>query len=188
MGDALAPLYRALLAETGDDPARGGLRSTPERAAEAFAFLTSGYGFDPAAELAGAVFPSESDDAAANGMIAVKRTEFHSLCEHHLLPFFGHAHVAYLPNERIAGFSAIPRVIDGYAHRLQTQERLTAQVANALMELLDARGVGVVIEARHLCVMMRGVRKQNPVMRTSCLLGAVRTDRAARAEFLDLIR
>ncbi len=183
MGDALARLYGALLAETGDDPARDGLRSTPERAAKAFAFLTSGYDFDPAAELADAVFPSESDD-----MIAMKEVEIHSLCEHHLLPFFGHAHVAYLPNERIAGFSAIPRVIDCYAHRLQTQERLTVQVANALMELLDARGVGVVIEARHLCVMMRGVRKQDPVMRTSCLLGAMRTDRAARAEFLDLIR
>ena len=183
MREGLERAYGELVGASGDDPARDGLRSTPARAAEAFAFLTSGYRGDPAAELADAVFPSESDE-----MISMKDIELYSLCEHHLLPFFGHAHVAYIPDDSIVGFSSIPRLIDGFAHRLQIQERLTAQVAGALMEVLNARGVGVVIEARHLCVMMRGVRKQNPVMRTSCMLGTFRTDSSTRAEFLALIR
>lgn len=183
MQEALEQAYGELLSASGDARARDGLETTPARAAEAFAFLTSGYRFDPAAELADAVFPSESDE-----MVAMKDIELHSLCEHHLLPFFGHAHVAYVPDESIIGFSKIARIVDGFAHRLQVQERLTAQIAGVLMEALSARGVGVVIEARHLCVTMRGVRKQNPVMRTSCMLGTLRTDSAARAEFLDLIR
>ena len=183
MREGMERAYGELLAASGDDPRRDGLRSTPARAAEAFAFLTSGHRGDPAAELAEAVFPSESDE-----MIAMKDIELYSLCEHHLLPFFGHAHVAYIPGESIVGFSNIPLLVDAFAHRLQIQERLTAQVAGTLMEVLGARGVGVVIEARHLCVMMRGVRKQNPVMRTSCLLGTFRTDSAARAEFLAAIR
>ena len=124
MREGLERAYGELVGASGDDPARDGLRSTPARAAEAFAFLTSGYRGDPAAELADAVFPSESDE-----MISMKDIELYSLCEHHLLPFFGHAHVAYIPNESIVGFSSIPRLIDGFAHRLQIQERLTAQVA-----------------------------------------------------------
>ena len=183
MRERLERAYGELLAASDDDPGRNGLRTTPARAAEAFAFLTSGYRGDPAAELAEAVFPSESDE-----MICVKDIELYSLCEHHLLPFFGHAHVAYVPDESIVGFSNIPQLVDRFAHRLQIQERLTAQVAGTLMEVLGARGVGVVIEARHLCVMMRGVRKQNPVMRTSCMLGTFRTDSATRAEFLASIR
>jgi GTP cyclohydrolase I len=183
MQEGLEQAYGELLAASGDDRAGDGLRATPARAAEAFAFLTSGYRFDPAAELADGVFPSESDE-----MVAMKDIELYSLCEHHLLPFFGHAHVAYVPGESIVGFSKIARIVDGFAHRLQVQERLTAQIAGTLMESLGARGVGVVIEARHLCVAMRGVRKQNPEMRTSCMLGTFRTDSATRAEFLDLIR
>ena len=183
MQEGLEQAYDKLIAGSGDNPARDGLRITPTRAAEAFAFLTSGYRRDPAAELADAVFPSESGQ-----MISMKDIELYSLCEHHLLPFFGHAHIAYIPNESIVGFSNIPRLVDGFAHRLQIQERLTAQVAGTVMEVLDARGVGVIIEARHLCVMMRGVRKQSPVMRTSCMLGTFRTDSTTRAEFLDLIR
>ena len=183
MQDGLERAYNDLVAASGDAATRDGLRATPARAAEAFAFLTSGYHHDPAAELAEAVFPSESDQ-----MISMKDIELYSLCEHHLLPFFGHAHVAYIPNESIVGFSNIPTLIDGFAHRLQIQERLTAQVATTVMEILGAQGVGVVIEARHLCVMMRGVRKQRPVIRTSCMLGTFRTDSTTRAEFLDLIQ
>ena len=183
MREGLERAYGELVAASGDDPGRDGLRITPARAAEAFAFLTSGYRFDPAAELEDAVFPSESDE-----MVAVKDIELYSLCEHHLLPFFGHAHVAYVPDATIVGFSKIAHIVDGFAHRLQVQERLTAQIAGTLMETLNPRGVGVVVEARHLCVAMRGVRKQNPVMRTSCMLGTFRTDSATRAEFLDLIR
>ena len=183
MRERLERAYGELVSASGDDPGRDGLRITPARAAEAFSFLTSGYRFDPAAELADAVFPSESDE-----MVAMKDIELYSLCEHHLLPFFGHAHVAYVPGETIVGFSKIARIVDGFAHRLQVQERLTAQIAGTIMEALSARGVGVVIAARHLCVTMRGVRKQNPVMRTSCMLGTFRTDSATRAEFLDLIR
>ena len=183
MRERVERAYGELLAASKDDPGRDGLRITPARAAEAFAFLTSGYGGDPAAELAEAAFPSESDE-----MICMKDIELYSLCEHHLLPFFGHAHVAYVPDESIVGFSNIPQLVDRFAHRLQIQERLTAQVAGIVMEVLGARGVGVVIEARHLCVMMRGVRKQNPVMRTSCMLGTFRTDSATRAEFLASIR
>ena len=183
MRDTLERLYGELLATTGDDPSRQGLQRTPERAAETLRFITSGYDFDPAAELADAVFASESDE-----MISVNDIELYSLCEHHLLPFFGRAHVAYIPNGHIVGLSKIPRIIDGFSHRLQIQERLTTQVATTLMERLGARGVGVVIEARHLCVMMRGVRKQNSIMRTSCMLGTFRTDSATRAEFLNLIR
>ena len=183
MRERVERAYGELVAASGDDPVRDGLRITPARASEAFAFLTSGYRADPAAELAKAVFPSESDE-----MIAMKDIELYSLCEHHLLPFFGHAHVAYIPDTSIVGFSNIPQLVDRFAHRLQIQERLTAQVAGTLMEVLRARGVGVVIEARHLCVMMRGVRKQNPVMRTSCMLGTFRTDSATRAEFLASIR
>lgn len=183
MSDALERLYGEVLATVGDDPSRHGLQRTPARAAETLNYLTSGYNFNPYMELRDSIFPSESDE-----MISVNGIELYSLCEHHLLPFFGHAHVGYIPNGHIIGLSKIPRIIDGYAHRLQIQERLTTEVATALMEHLDARGVGVVIEARHLCVMMRGVRKQNSVMRTSCMLGTFRTDSVTRAEFLNLIR
>ena len=183
MREGIERAYSDLVTASGDDENRDGLRATPARAAEAFTFLTSGYRRDPATEFAEAAFPSESDQ-----MISMKDIELYSLCEHHLLPFFGHAHIAYIPNKSIVGFSNIPTLVDGFAHRLQIQERLTAQIATTVMEALGAQGVGVVIEARHLCVMMRGVRKQRPVIRTSCMLGTFRTDSATRAEFLDLIQ
>jgi len=181
MQDSLEKIYRKLIVTLSDDPERQELQRTPERAAEALRFLTSGYKLDPERELANAIFPSDSDE-----MVLVKDIEFYSLCEHHLLPFFGRVHVAYIPNGSIIGLSKIPLIIDGYSHRLQIQERLTTQIATTLMEHLHARGVGVVIEARHLCVMMRGVRKQSPVIRTSSMLGMFRTNTSMRTEFLNL--
>lgn len=182
MQDGLNHLYEKLLSTLGEDPDRHGLQRTPERAAEAIRYLTSGYDLNPENELVDAIFPADSDE-----MISVNDIEFYSLCEHHLLPFFGRVHVSYIPNGRIIGLSKIPLIIDGYAHRLQIQERLTTQIATTLMEQLDARGVGVVIEARHLCVMMRGVLKQNPVIRTFSMLGLFRTDASKRAEFLNTV-
>lgn len=181
MQDSLENIYSKLLATLSDDPERQGLRRTPERAAEALRFLTSGYRFNPERELVNSIFPSDSDE-----MVLVKNIEFYSLCEHHLLPFFGHVHVAYIPNGSIIGLSKIPLIIDEYSHRLQIQERLTTQLATTLMEYLHPHGVGVVIEARHLCVMMRGVRKQGPVIRTSSMLGTFGTNTSMRSEFLNL--
>ncbi len=174
-------LYRTLLEEIGEDPEREGLLDTPRRAAEALRFLTSGYSQD-ISELV-TVFASDTDE-----MIIVQDVELYSLCEHHMLPFIGKCHVAYLPQGQIIGVSKIPRIVDAFARRLQVQEELTRQIATCLMDVIDARGVGVVIEARHLCMMMRGVEKQNSLMKTSCMLGAFRTQPQTRAEFLDLIR
>ncbi len=174
--------YRRILEIVGEDPNREGLRKTPKRAAEAFEFLTQGYKKDIKEIVNNAIFTSDNDE-----MIIVKDIELYSLCEHHLLPFFGKAHVGYIPKGKIIGLSKIARIVDVYARRLQVQENLTKQIAITLMEVTGALGVGVVIEAKHLCMMMRGVEKQNSIMKTSCLLGVFRKEDATRKEFLSLI-
>ena len=171
-----------LLAELGEDPSREGLRRTPERFSRAISFLTSGYGTDIRKILNSAVFREKYSE-----MVVVKSIDLFSLCEHHLLPFFGKAHVAYVPNGRIVGLSKIPRLVEAFARRLQVQERLTQQIADTLYDVLKPEGVGVVIEARHMCMMMRGVEKQNSVATTSAMLGSFRSDNKTRAEFLHLI-
>ena len=176
-------LVRSLLAELGEDPDREGLRQTPRRVARAWKFLTQGYALDPKDVLNNAIFTEDVDE-----MITIRDIEVYSMCEHHLLPFFGKAHVAYMPNGKIIGFSKIPRLVDIYARRLQVQERLTRQIADTIQELLQPRGVAVVIEAAHLCMTMRGVEKQNSIAVTSAMLGGFRSDRASRMEFLGLIR
>ena len=180
--ESVASLVRKMIALIGEDPEREGLKKTPERYEKALKFLTSGYHQNVDHLLNGATFSVCYDE-----MVVVKDIEFFSLCEHHLLPFFGKAHVAYLPNGRLVGLSKIPRVIEVFARRLQVQERLTDQVADALMEVLDPRGVGVVIEAYHLCMMMRGVEKQNSKTITSALRGTFRSDARTRDEFLRLV-
>jgi GTP cyclohydrolase I len=179
---ALPGTIRTLLAGLGEDPAREGLSRTPERVVEAWKFLLQGYRTDPANILENAIFTEDNDE-----MICVRDIELYSMCEHHLLPFVGKAHVAYIPDGRIVGFSKIPRLVDVFARRLQVQERLTTQIAETLQGLLRPLGVGVVIEATHLCMTMRGAQKQNSVAVTSAMLGAFRNDRATRNEFLDLI-
>ncbi len=178
----VAALIRELLKELGEDPEREGLRNTPERAAEAWAFLTGGYRQTPRAVLNGAVF-----QAHLNHMIILRDIEIYSLCEHHLLPFYGRCHVGYIAKEKVLGVSKIARIVDCYARRVQIQERLAEQVAKAVMQEADAEGVGVVMECRHLCMMMRGVEKQNSVMTTSVVLGSFRNDSATRQEFMALI-
>lgn len=175
--------YRKLIQSIGEDTERPGLKATPKRAAKAFLYLTGGYKEDVRKVINNALFPSDNDE-----MIIVKDIELYSLCEHHLLPFFGKCHVGYLPNGKIIGLSKIARVVDIFSRRLQVQENLTKQIAETLMEHAGAKGVGVVIEARHLCMMMRGVEKQNSIMKTSCMLGAFRKDISTRSEFLSLIR
>ena len=175
--------YREILREIGEDPGREGLLKTPERAAEAMAFLTAGYAEDPDSLIREAVF-----EEASNDLVLVRSIEFHSLCEHHLLPFFGHAHVAYFPKGRIVGVSKVARLVDALARRLQVQERMTRQIAEALESALEPLGVAVVVEARHLCMTMRGVQKHDAVMVTSHLSGVFRDDAMARAEFYSLIR
>jgi len=179
----MEPLVRDLLKELGEDPYREGLQKTPERVAKALQYLTSGYGTTVADVLNDAIFTEPYDE-----MVVVKDIEVYSLCEHHLLPFFGKAHIAYLPAGRIVGLSKLARLVDMFARRLQVQERLTTQVAEALQEALRPAGVGVVIEAAHFCMMMRGVEKQNSMAVTSCMLGAFRDSRMTREEFLQLIR
>jgi GTP cyclohydrolase I len=174
---------RALLAEIGENPQREGLLDTPKRVRKSLAFLTQGYQQDPRAVLGGAIFEEAYDE-----MVVVKDIEFYSLCEHHLLPFFGTAHIAYIPNGRIVGLSKLPRLVEIFARRLQVQERLTTQIAETLQDLLQPVGVAVVIEASHLCMMMRGIQKQNSTTVTSCLLGRFRDDEKTRAEFLTLVR
>ncbi|MHC4957798.1 MAG: GTP cyclohydrolase I FolE [Planctomycetota bacterium] len=174
---------RAILEAVGEDPAREGLRKTPERVAESMAFLTSGYGQDLSELVNGALYEDAADE-----MVVVSDIELYSMCEHHMLPFVGKAHVAYLPAGRIIGLSKIPRIVDMYARRLQVQERLTTQIAEALMEVLTPRGVGVLIEADHLCMRMRGVEKQSSFAMTSCMLGGFRSDARTRHEFLTLVR
>jgi GTP cyclohydrolase I len=175
-------LYRKILEEIGEDPEREGLVKTPRRAADAMRFLTRGYHQDVHAVLNGAIFEEPYDD-----MIIVKDIEFYSMCEHHLLPFFGRCHVGYLPNGRIIGVSKIARVVEMFSRRLQVQERLTHQIAHALHEALNPRGVGVVMEARHLCMMIRGIEKQNSKMITSDVLGLFRSDARTRDEFMKLL-
>jgi GTP cyclohydrolase I len=179
----IEPLIKDLLKELGEDPYREGLDKTPERVAKSLGYLTSGYGKTVAEVLNGAIFTEPYDE-----MVVVKDIEVYSLCEHHLLPFFGKAHIAYLPAGRIVGLSKLARLVDMFARRLQVQERLTTQIAEALQETLQPAGVGVVIEAFHFCMMMRGVEKQNSQAITSCMLGAFRDCRETREEFLHLIR
>ena len=181
-GADLESAVRTLLAEIGEDPLRDGLQRTPERVRRMYAELTAGYRADPDALINGATF-----EVAYDEMVVVRDIEFFSLCEHHLLPFYGRAHVGYLPRGRVIGLSKIPRIVDLYAHRLQVQERLTVQVADFLMERLEPKGVGCVVEASHLCTMMRGVRKQEATMVTSSMLGTFRRDARTRGEFMGLI-
>jgi GTP cyclohydrolase I len=180
--EAGAPaLIENLLRRLGEDPGREGLLRTPERVARSLAFLTSGYGQDVHGVLNGAVFEERYSD-----MVVVRDIELYSLCEHHLLPFHGRAHVAYVPDGRVVGLSTLPRLVDVFARRLQVQERLTTQIADALDEVLAPRGVGVIVEASHLCMMMRGVGKQNSRTITSTMRGAFLSDPRTRAEFLAL--
>ena len=183
LADPIAQHAQAMLAHLGEEIGRPGLRDTPKRFAKAMRFLTSGYEIDPADAVGNGIF-----DAEGEGVVLVRDVEFHSLCEHHLLPFSGRMHVAYLPGARIIGLSKIPRIIDLYARRLQVQERLTEQVAEALVDLLDPRGVIVVAEARHLCMAMRGVEKQNSATVTRALRGAYAHDVGARQEILSMMQ
>ncbi|MFO0707185.1 MAG: GTP cyclohydrolase I FolE [Nitrospira sp.] len=181
--DVLRSLVTEMLLALGENPGRNGLLKTPERVAKALAFMTQGYQRDIDHLLNGALFPIEYDE-----MVIVKDIDFFSMCEHHMLPFFGKVHVGYLPNKKVVGLSKIPRIVDVFARRLQVQERLTKQIAETLKTKLNAHGVGVVVEARHLCMMMRGVEKQNTVAVSSAMLGAFRTQQQTRLEFLKLIR
>jgi GTP cyclohydrolase I len=183
MIDALASHYRAILESLGESPGREGLRDTPMRAARAMAFLTEGYHKDLQEIVNEAVFDSDNDE-----MVLVRDIELYSLCEHHLLPFIGRCHVAYLPAGKVIGLSKIARITDMFARRLQIQENLTLQIAHAVQQVTGAKGVGVIIEAKHMCMMMRGVEKQNSVMSTSVMLGRMRDDPATRQEFLALAR
>ena len=180
---ALAGQYRAILEGCGDDPTREGLLKTPERAAKAMAFLTSGMHQDPGAILESALFEEQYSE-----MVVVRDVELYSLCEHHLLPFFGKAHVAYIPNGRIVGLSKIPRVIDVFARRLQVQERLTLQVRDCVQETLQPHGVAVMIEAQHLCMQMRGVQTQGATTTTSAFTGSFLDDPKTRREFMALVQ
>ncbi len=181
--DDLAALVKQQLTHLGEDPSREGLVRTPERVAKSFEFLTSGYRTDVQSLINNAIFEEDCSE-----MVLVRDIEIYSLCEHHMLPFFGRAHVAYIPDGRIIGLSKIPRIVDAFARRLQVQERLTQQVAEALNDALGPRGVAVVVEARHLCMMMRGVEKQNSSATTSAMLGLFREDPKTRMEFLELSR
>ena len=178
----MADHYRALIEAIGEDADREGLMKTPERAAKALAFLTQGQSVDPAAILRSALFKEECEE-----MVLIRDIEVFSLCEHHMLPFLGKAHVAYLPQGRITGLSKIPRVVDVFARRLQVQERLTRQIRDCIQETLDPKGVAVVIEARHLCMQMRGVEKQHSLTTTSAFTGAFLNDPKTRKEFIRLI-
>jgi GTP cyclohydrolase IA len=175
--------FEDILRDLGEDPSREGLLRTPLRAEKAMRYLTSGYTRDIGELVNGALFEAENDD-----MVVVKNIEYYSLCEHHMLPFFGQMHVAYLPDKHIIGLSKVPRIIDVFARRLQVQERITQQVADTLMEVLKPRGVAVVSEAQHFCMMMRGVEKQCSSTVTSAMLGEFRRNKASKDEFLALIR
>jgi len=179
----IAELVRAMIVQLGEDPSREGLRRTPERFEKALRYLTSGYRQDPEKLLNGAMFSVGYDE-----MVVVKDIEIYSLCEHHLLPFFGKCHVAYIPNKKVVGLSKIARLVNMYARRLQIQERLTSQIAKTIEDKLNPQGVGVIIEARHLCMVMRGVEKQNSAAVTSAMLGVFRENKQTRDEFLSLVR
>jgi GTP cyclohydrolase IA len=178
----LEAVIREVLSLVGEDIERDGLLATPGRVARSLAFLTSGYAIDPRAVVGDALFEAEYDE-----MVVVRDVEVYSLCEHHLLPFYGRVHIAYLPSDRIVGLSKLARLAEVYARRLQVQERLTTEIATAINEILEPKGVGVVMEAKHLCMMMRGVEKQESLAVTSCMLGRFRTDARTRGEFLSLI-
>jgi len=179
---SIRDLVSRVLVMLGEDPRRNGLLNTPERVEKALRFMTQGYQKDVDHLLNGALFPMEYDE-----MVIVKDIDFYSMCEHHLLPFFGKCHVGYLPNKKVVGLSKIPRIVDAFSRRLQVQEHLTVQIAETLMKKLGAHGVGVVMEAQHLCMMMRGVEKQNTIAVTSHMLGDFRTQQQTREEFLKLI-
>jgi len=181
--DPLEDAVRTFIRELGEDPSRDGLLRTPQRVAQSLRFLTSGYNQDVNKVLNGALY-----DVAYDEMVIVKDIEIFSLCEHHFLPFFGRCHVAYIPTKKVIGLSKIPRLVDVFARRLQVQERLTTQIAETIMEKIQPLGVGVVIEARHLCMIMRGVEKQNSVAVTSAMLGVFRKEIETREEFLALVR
>jgi GTP cyclohydrolase IA len=182
-GESIADLVRRILVQIGEDPDREGLRRTPERFEKALRFLTSGYRQDPEKLLNGAMFSVCYDE-----MVVMKDIEVYSMCEHHLLPFFGKCHVAYIPSKKVVGLSKIARLVNMYARRLQIQERLTSQIATAIEQNLSPQGVGVIIEARHLCMVMRGVEKQHSAAMTSAMLGVFRENKQTRDEFLSLIR
>jgi GTP cyclohydrolase I len=179
---SLAPLIKEVLERLGEDPQRDGLAQTPDRVDKALRFLTSGYRVDVHKIINGALFEVKYDE-----MVVLKDIEFFSLCEHHLLPFFGKIHVAYLPRTKVIGLSKIPRIVDAFARRLQIQERLTQEVAQTIQEMVDPLGVGVICEARHFCMMMRGVEKQHSGAMTSAMLGAFRARKETRDEFLALV-
>jgi len=181
--ERVAQLYAEVLDEIGLDRSRDGLRNTPERTAKALEYLTKGYRQSLDEVVNGAVFDSDNDE-----MVLVKDIELYSLCEHHLLPFIGKCHVAYIPTGKVLGLSKIARIVDMYARRLQIQETLTKQIAEVIMDITNAKGVGVVIEAQHLCMMMRGVEKQNSLMKTSMMMGTFRKDSRTRTEFLRLLK
>ena len=181
-GFSTQEMYREILSRLGEDPNRDGLQTTPERVEKSMTFLTKGYDEDPAKVLHGALFDVDYDE-----MVIVKDVEMFSLCEHHMLPFFGKVHVAYIPKGKVIGLSKIPRLVEIFARRLQVQERLTRQVADAIQDAIKPQGVGVVIEARHLCMMMRGVEKQQSTTVTSAMVGCFR-EQPTRSEFLSLVR
>jgi GTP cyclohydrolase I len=181
--ERIAQLVRELLIELGENPDREGLLKTPERVARSMEFLTSGYRADLGELINEAVFQSE-----ANNMIIARDIEVYSMCEHHMLPFFGRCHVGYISRDRVLGLSKVARIVDYHARRMQIQERLTSDIARDIRDAIDAKGVGVIIECKHLCMMMRGVEKQNSVMTTSSVLGSFRSDMATRTEFLDLVQ
>lgn len=176
----LTPLIREFITELGEDPSREGLLDTPGRVERSWRFLTSGYGASAEEAVNGALFRAEGSE-----MVVVKGIEFYSVCEHHMLPFFGKAHIGYIPNERLLGLSKFARVVDVFARRMQVQERMTSQIADALMRLLEPQGLAVVTEASHLCMMMRGVEKQGSSTRTSAMRGVFKDDARTRQEFLD---
>lgn len=180
--EKVSKLIHELLIEIGENPDREGLKKTPQRVARAFEFLTQGYKAKPEDIINNAIFQSE-----ANNMIIVRDIEIYSLCEHHLLPFYGRCHIGYIPKKKVLGVSKICRIVDVFARRLQIQERLTSELAHEIMQSIDAEGIGVVMECRHLCKMMRGVEKQNSIMTTSSVLGSFREQAATRSEFLALI-
>lgn len=182
MSQVIEDAVRGILQEIGEDPSREGLVKTPDRVARAYSFLTKGYSEDPKTVINGALFVEDYSE-----MIIMRDLDFFSLCEHHMLPFFGKAHVAYIPKHHIVGISKLARLVEVYARRLQVQERMTNQIANTLMEELDPQGVGVVVEAEHLCMRMRGVEKQNSVVTTSTMLGVFRSHQETRQEFINLL-
>ncbi len=181
--DPIEGLIHNLLKELGEDPGRDGLERTPARVARSMRFLTQGYDQDPVPILTNALFDVDYDE-----MVMVKDIDFYSLCEHHMIPFFGRAHIGYIPDGKVVGLSKLPRLVEMFARRLQVQERLTTQIAETILAVLKPKGVGVIIEASHLCMMMRGVERQNAFAVTSSMQGVFSTDSKTRAEFMDLIR